>query len=43
LFTVHGICLWCTGAHVLAFLLFGVILFGQSLAGPRGVSEPVST
>jgi uncharacterized membrane protein len=36
LFTVHAICLWCTSAHVLAFLLFGVTLFGQSLARPDG-------
>jgi uncharacterized membrane protein len=43
LFTVHAICLWCTSAHVLAFLLFGVILFGQSLARPLRVSGGVSS
>jgi uncharacterized membrane protein len=43
LFTVHAICLWCTAAHVLAFLLFGVTLFGQSLARPLGVSGRAST
>jgi uncharacterized membrane protein len=43
LFTVHAICLWCTAAHVLAFLLFVVTLFGQSLARPVGVSGRAST
>jgi uncharacterized membrane protein len=43
LFTVHAICLWCTAAHVVAFLLFGVTLFGQSLARPLGVSGRAST
>jgi uncharacterized membrane protein len=42
LFTVHAICLWCTSAHVLALLLFGVILFGQCLARPLGVSGRAS-
>jgi len=32
LFTIHAICLWCTSAHILAFLTFFVILFGDSLA-----------
>jgi uncharacterized membrane protein len=32
LFTVHAICLWCTSAHVLAFVLFGVVLFAESFA-----------
>jgi uncharacterized membrane protein len=43
LFTVHAICLWCTAEHVLAFLLFGVTVFGQSLARPLGVSGRAST
>ena len=34
LFTIHAICLWCTSAHVLAFLLFAVVLFGESLGRP---------
>lgn len=34
LFTIHAICLWCTAAHVMAFLLFAVILFGESLGRP---------
>jgi uncharacterized membrane protein len=34
LFTIHAICLWCTSAHVMAFLLFAVILFGESLGRP---------
>jgi uncharacterized membrane protein len=36
LFTVHAICLWCTSAHVLAFLLFVVTLFAETLARPLG-------
>ena len=35
LFTVHAICLWCTSAHVLAFLLFVVLAFAESLARPN--------
>ena len=34
LFTIHAICLWCTSAHIMAFLLFAVILFGESFARP---------
>jgi uncharacterized membrane protein len=34
LFTIHAICLWCTSAHVLTFLLFAVTLFGESLGRP---------
>ena len=42
LFTIHAICLWCTSAHVMAFLLFAVILFGESLGPPssRGLMVP---
>lgn len=36
LFTVHAICLWCTAAHVVAFLLFVVTLFAETLARPLG-------
>jgi uncharacterized membrane protein len=32
LFTVHAICLWCTSAHVIAFLVFAVTLFAETLA-----------
>jgi uncharacterized membrane protein len=35
LFTVHAICLWCTAAHVVAFLLFVVTLFAETLAHPQ--------
>ena len=42
LFTLHAICLWCTGAHVLAFLVFTVILFAESLsAGQVAATVPV--
>jgi uncharacterized membrane protein len=34
LFTIHAICLWCTSAHVLALLLFGIAIFGDWLARP---------
>jgi len=34
LFTLHAICLWCTSAHVMAFLLFAVVLLGESLGRP---------
>jgi uncharacterized membrane protein len=36
LFTVHAICLWCTSAHAIAFLLFVVTLFGETMARPPG-------
>jgi uncharacterized membrane protein len=35
LFTVHAICLWCTSAHLLAFLLFVVVASAESLARPH--------
>jgi len=31
---IHAICLWCTGVHVITFLLFFVLLFGQILRVP---------
>jgi uncharacterized membrane protein len=34
LFTVHAICLWCTSAHAIAFLLFALTLFAETLASP---------
>ena len=34
LFRIHAICLWCTAVHVLTFLLWIVVLFGQILSGP---------
>ncbi len=34
LFQIHAICLWCTVVHVVAFLLFAVLLFGQILIEP---------
>jgi uncharacterized membrane protein len=34
LFTIHAICLWCTSAHIMAYLLFAVILFGESFGRP---------
>jgi uncharacterized membrane protein len=39
LFTIHAICLWCTSAHVMAFLLFAVIAFGESFGRPLAVDR----
>jgi uncharacterized membrane protein len=39
LFTVHAICLWCTSAHVLAFLIFGVVLFAESMTRSVTISD----
>ncbi len=43
LYRIHAICLWCTAVHVLTFLLWITVLFGQILSGPptdrRRVSE----
>lgn len=36
LFRIHAICLWCTVVHIVTFLLWVVILFGQVLSGPPG-------
>jgi uncharacterized membrane protein len=37
LFTIHAICLWCTSAHVMAFLLFVVAVFAEGLGRQRTV------
>ena len=34
LFRIHAICLWCTVVHVVTFVLWIVVLFGQILSGP---------
>ena len=34
LYRVHAICLWCTAVHVVTFLLWIVVLFGQILSAP---------
>lgn len=34
LFQIRAICLWCTGVHVLTFLLFATLVFGQVLIEP---------
>jgi uncharacterized membrane protein len=41
LFTLHAICLWCTSAHVMAFFLFAVALFGESLGRPLTTDRQV--
>jgi uncharacterized membrane protein len=35
LFIIKAICLWCTGVHVVAFLLFAVIAMATALADPN--------
>ena len=35
LFQIHAICLWCTGVHILTFLLFVTLLFGLVLSQPE--------
>ncbi|MEP6650050.1 MAG: vitamin K epoxide reductase family protein [Lapillicoccus sp.] len=35
LFQIHAICLWCTGVHILTFLLFVTLLFGLVLGEPE--------
>jgi len=34
LYRIHAICLWCTAVHVVTFLLWVLVLFGQILSGP---------
>lgn len=34
LYRINAICLWCTAVHVVTFLLWIVVLFGQILSGP---------
>ncbi|MCU1535839.1 MAG: Vitamin epoxide reductase [Humibacillus sp.] len=31
LYRIHSICLWCTGVHVITFVLWAIVLFGQIL------------
>ena len=34
LYRIHAICLWCTAVHIITFLLWIIVLFGQILSGP---------
>jgi uncharacterized membrane protein len=34
LFRINAICLWCTAVHVITFVLWIVVLFGQILSPP---------
>jgi uncharacterized membrane protein len=34
LYRINAICLWCTAVHVVTFVLWIVVLFGQILSGP---------
>lgn len=35
LFQVHAICLWCTGVHILTFLLLATLLIGNVFVEPE--------
>ncbi|MCL2542849.1 MAG: vitamin K epoxide reductase family protein [Nocardioidaceae bacterium] len=37
LFRIHAICLWCTGVHVVTFLVFAVTVLGEALRDPDAV------
>jgi uncharacterized membrane protein len=37
LFLIEKICLWCTAVHVLAVVLFGLVVVGAALAEPEPV------
>jgi uncharacterized membrane protein len=39
LFKIHAICLWCTVVHVVTFLLWVTVLFGQILSGPARLQD----
>lgn len=42
---IHAICLWCTGVHLITFVLFFVLLFGQILRVPsigESAARPVA-
>lgn len=42
---IHAICLWCTGVHVITFVLFFTLLFGQILRVPAddlSVADPAA-
>lgn len=39
LYRINAICLWCTGVHVVTFLLFCVVLFAQMLREPVVVTR----
>ena len=45
LFRVDAICLWCTGVHLTAVTLFGVILMGRAIgrSSSVGQAQPRST
>lgn len=42
LFHIGAICLWCTGVHVVTFLLFATLLFGQILIEPGRGRPPAA-
>jgi len=39
LFQMHAICLWCTGVHILTFLLFATLLLGGVFVEPAPASR----
>lgn len=43
LLKIHAICLWCTGVHVITFVLFFTLLVGQILRTPDDVLGSVAS
>lgn len=40
-YQINAICLWCTAVHVITFILWVLVLFGQILSGPAaGAQRP---
>jgi uncharacterized membrane protein len=42
---IHAICLWCTGVHVITFVLFFALVFGQILRVPAddlSIAQPAA-
>jgi len=42
LYRIHAICLWCTAVHVVTFLLWVAVLFGQILSAPAAPAAEAS-
>ena len=40
LYRINAICLWCTAVHVITFVLWIVVLFGQILSGAASEDLP---
>ncbi len=38
-FKIHAICLWCTGVHIITFVLFFALVFGRLFTDPVEPSQ----